>query len=139
MNEPGTADRDVPAPEDRDGEEAGPGRATRGADSLTQSLETALENGYVDPKDVVPLLASRLSAIECRLASVDRWMNRVKRRVAQMESRLTALSERSSKQDGALWMMYQVLKDLDDPYGFGTSLDERIACDDPDRTEEEGG
>jgi hypothetical protein len=139
MNEPGTADSDVPPHGDRGGQGAGPGRAVPDEDCLTQSLETALENGYVDPKVVVPLLAARLSAIEYRLANVDRWMDRVKRRVAQMESRLTGLSERTSGQEEALRMMCLVLKDLDDPYGLGTSLDERIAYDEPDRAEEEGG
>jgi len=138
MNEPGKEDRDAPAHEDRGGEEAAPGRATRGEDHPTRSLETAMEIGYVDLKDVVPLLASRLSAMECRLARVDRWMDRMKHRVTEMETRLAGLSERSSKQEGALWMMYQLLNDLDDPYGFGISLDERIAYDEPDRTEEEG-
>ncbi len=34
-------------------------------------------------------------------------------------------------------MMCVVLRELDDPYGLGTSLDERLAYDDADRTTEE--
>ena len=32
-------------------------------------------------------------------------------------------------------MMCLVLKELDDPYGFGLGLDEQIACDELDQTE----
>ena len=36
-------------------------------------------------------------------------------------------------------MICTILKDLDDPYGFGVSLDERLAYDGPDWTPDEEG
>jgi hypothetical protein len=49
-------------------------------------------------------------------------------------SRLNSLTNRAIEQENALRMMCEFLKDLDDPYGFGQSLDERVLGDGTSRT-----
>jgi hypothetical protein len=105
--------------------------------SATLGLAAALEGGHVDLKAAVLFLAARLSEAECRLAHLGRAMDRIKRRVSEAESQLAGLASRSSQHEDSLRMMCAVLKELDDPYGFGAGLDEQIAYDGPDWTTEE--
>ncbi len=70
-------------------------------------------------------------------ARLVRWMTRLDRRIRQVESRLTALADRAADQQEAIGMICTILKDLEDPYGFGLSLDERLARDGSDGESEE--
>ena len=75
---------------------------------------------------------------EADQARIARWMMRLDRRMRQVESRLAALAGQAADQQEAIGMICTILRDLDDPYGFGLSLDERLARDGSDRTGEEG-
>ena len=67
-------------------------------------------------------------------ARIARWMAQLDRRMRRVESRLAALAGQATDQQQAIGMICTILRDLDDPYGFGSSLDERLACDGSDRT-----
>jgi hypothetical protein len=109
---------------------------TRRDDSLARGVSAALGRGQVDPKDAVQFLENRLAEAERNLAELGRSMDRMNRRFSQMQSQLKCLSIQASDHEEALRMMCEVLRDLDDPYGFGQSLDERIIDDGTDRTSE---
>jgi hypothetical protein len=72
------------------------------------------------------LLQARSLVPQQKLSSFFRWMDQLDRRMSQIESSLSDLANRSSTQDEAIRMMCSVLKEMDDPYGFGQGLDERI-------------
>ncbi len=107
--------------------------------SPAMALLAALESGHVDLKTAVLFLASRLSEAEGRLVHLDRSIDRMKRRANDVESRLAFLARESSGHEESLRMICTILKDLDDPYGFGVSLDERLTYDGPDWTPDEKG
>jgi hypothetical protein len=71
-------------------------------------------------------------------AGIARWMAQLDRRMRQVESRLATLAGQAADQQEAIGMIGTILRDLDDPYGFGSSLDERLAREGADRTEDEG-
>lgn len=71
-------------------------------------------------------------------ARIARWMMRLDRRMRQVETRLAALAGQAANQQEAIGMICTILRDLDDPYGFGLSLDERLARDGSDLAGEEG-
>lgn len=71
-------------------------------------------------------------------ARIDRWMAQMDRRLRRIESRLSALAGRVMDHHEAIGMITALLRDLDDPYGFGASLDERLAREGYDRTGDEG-
>jgi hypothetical protein len=129
MNETGENDRDAPRREEPGGRGADANHQARRRDDPAVGLETALESGHVELKDIVRLLACRLLAAERRLARIDRWMDPIDRRISRAESRLAAQGGQASKHEEAIRMICTLLKDLDDPYGFGLSLDERLAYD----------
>lgn len=139
MDEPRKQDRDWPVQADQGGNEAGPHRLTEQESSLTVSLTGAIESGTVDLRPVVQFLAARVWQAEHRLTRLGRRMDGIKRRVSELESELSRVAGRSSEQEESIRMMCEVLKELDDPYGFGTSLDERLAYDEADRTTEKDG
>ncbi|MHB1556637.1 MAG: hypothetical protein ACYC61_04040 [Isosphaeraceae bacterium] len=139
MDEPRKQDRVSPVQADQEGNEAGPRRLTEQGGSLTVSLTGAIENGTIDLRPVVQFLAARVWETERQLARLGRRMERIKRRVSELESELSRVADRSSQQEESIRMMCEVLKELDDPYGFGTSLDERLAYDEADRATEEDG
>lgn len=103
------------------------------------ALLAAVESGHVDLKSAVCFLASHLSEAEGRLAHLDRSIIRMKRRASDVEFRLADLARESSRHEESLRMICTILKDLDDPYGFGVSLDERLAYEGPDWTPDEEG
>jgi hypothetical protein len=70
-------------------------------------------------------------------ARIARWMMRMDRRMREVESRLATLTSRAADQQEAIGMICTILRDLDDPYGFGLSLDERLERDGSDRATEE--
>ena len=76
--------------------------------------------------------------VELDPARIARWMAQIDRRMRQVESRLAALAGQAADHQEAIGMISTILRDLDDPYGFGSSLDERLAHEWADRTEDEG-
>lgn len=116
-----------------------PDRLDPRQDSPAMAVLAAVESGHVDLKAAVLFLASRLSDAEGRLAHLGRSIDRMKRRASDVESRLAGLARESSQHEESLRMICAVLKDLDDPYGFGIGLDERLAYDGPDWTPDEEG
>jgi hypothetical protein len=137
MDEPRKHDRVSPVRGDQGGNEAGPHRLAGPDASLTSSLDGAMESGTVDLRPVVQFLASRVWEAEHQLTRLGRRMDGMKRRVIELESQLSRMAGRSSEHEESIRMMCAVLKDLDDPYGFGMSLDDRLAYDEADRTTEE--
>jgi hypothetical protein len=75
------------------------------------------------------LLQGRSQAEQQKLALVLRRIDQIDRRVSQIESTLRGLTGQVSEQGDAIRMMCSVLKEFDDPYGFGQSLDERVFGD----------
>ncbi len=106
-------------------------------ESPALAVLAAVESGHVDLKAAVLFLASRLSDAEGRLVHLGRSIDRMKRRASDVESRLAGLARESSQHEESLRMICAVLKDLDDPYGFGISLDERLTYEGPDSTPDE--
>ncbi len=132
MNKSEENGRDATRDDQPGGRGADANHQARRTDEPTVGLETALESGLVELKDIVRLLACRLSATERRLARIDQWMDRIDRRMSRAESRVASQKDQSSKHEESIRMICTVLKDLDDPYGFGVSLDERLAYDGDD-------
>jgi septal ring factor EnvC (AmiA/AmiB activator) len=134
MNGPGVNGRDAKLRESPAGVEITQLQSTSQDDGLARSLTEALGGGQVDPKQLVQFLAKRLAETERQLTQLGESLGRMNRRVSQVESRLKSLSNQAVDQEESLRMMCEVLKGLDDPYGFGQSLDERVIGDAPDRT-----
>ncbi|MHB1559189.1 MAG: hypothetical protein ACYC61_17180 [Isosphaeraceae bacterium] len=65
------------------------------------------------------------------------WVARLDRRLRRVEARLMALAGQAGEQGASIRMICTILKDLDDPYGFGASLDERLGLDPSDGTPDE--
>jgi hypothetical protein len=99
---------------------------TRQEAELASTLETALAGEQLDEKSVAQLLRARCSATREGLTLIFHWMDQLDRRIGQIESRVSGLATRTSDQQEALRMMCSVIQEIDDPYGFGQSLDERI-------------
>jgi hypothetical protein len=111
MNKSEENGRDATRDDQPGGRGADANHQARRTDEPTVGLETALESGLVELKDIVRLLACRMSRAESHVASQ---------------------KDQSSKHEESIRMICTVLKDLDDPYGFGVSLDERLAYDGDD-------
>jgi hypothetical protein len=124
MNEHQKNYRESPTQGDRNGDRTEPACRARTQANPTSSVETTHESGHLDPKVDPLLVLSRLTEAECRLAQLVRSMDRMKRRLSVVESQLARLASQSSTHKESLQMISTILKDLDDPYGFGLSLDE---------------
>ncbi len=93
---------------------------------LASSLETALAGEQLDGKSVARLLHARCSSTRERITLIFHWLGLLDLRIGQIESRVSGLATRAFDQQEALRMMCSVIQEIDDPYGFGLSLDERI-------------
>jgi hypothetical protein len=82
-----------------------------------------------DEKLLSQLLQAPSSVAQQKLAQIFRWLDQIDSRVNELESRLSDLANHASDQDEKLSMVCSVLKEIDDPYGFGRSLDERALGD----------
>jgi hypothetical protein len=129
MSELGEKDGGSPGPEESRGIRSQLARLARREAALAHGLESVLASGSFDGKEFARLLAGQWSTIEHRLVWTLRWMDQLDQRMSHVESRLSTLTGQASDQEEALRMMCSVLRDLDDPYGFGVSLDERIMGD----------
>jgi hypothetical protein len=139
MNETQGNDPSPAARHDPGGIEPGPARVPRQEAHPTMGLEAAVESGQVDLKAVVLFLACRLTDAEVELARLGRSMNRVNRRLGVLQSRMSQVESQSFEHQQSLQMVCAILRDLDDPYGFGLSVDERLAYDAPEWMPEEEG
>lgn len=101
---------------------------------LAQTIEGLLGREDLDVRELAVLLAGRMSIANRRLTVLSHWVSRLTNRLGELESRSERLSRKAGDHEDSLLMICQVLKDLDDPYGFGLSLDERIAEDGPSRS-----
>lgn len=73
------------------------------------------------------LMARRSSLHEKRVSILVRWMTLLSRNLGEHETRLEQQAKQLFDHEDGLRLVGQMLKDLDDPYGYGLSLDERIA------------
>jgi hypothetical protein len=146
MNEAPEQDDCSSTREGRGGIEADPDHLAEMEAKLVRGLQRALADGrldvetmgHLDLKEFARRLASRSEATERRHARISRWMMRLDRRVRQVESRLAVLTSQAADQREAIRMIGSILQDRDDPYGFGFSLDERFAYDEPDQAADGG-
>ncbi len=138
MNETGEKDCEANLREGPAGMEIKHDQLTSGDDGLVRGFAAPLGRGQVDPKDFTSALTNRLGETEHQLGQLVRSIDRMNRRLGRMELRLTSLTSQASDQEEALRMMCEVLRDLDDPYGFGESLDERLAHRGSNRTTDGG-
>jgi hypothetical protein len=106
-------------------------------DVATLHIESGLESGRTELRDIVLQLSSRLARAEGQLMRLGRAGDLLSRRVDDAASRLNELAGRSREHADAIHMICSILKDLDDPYGFGASLDEWLAYESPERTQED--
>jgi hypothetical protein len=93
---------------------------------LASSLEAALAGEHLDEKSLVHLLQARCSATRDGITLIFHWLSQIDLRISRIESRVSGLATRASDQQETLRMMCSVIQEIDDPYGFGQSLDERI-------------
>ena len=83
----------------------------------------------IDENRLTELLRDRSPDARRELSRILHWMNQFDLRLCRIESGLKDLASRASNQEETLSMLCTVLKELDDPYGFGRSLDERVHDD----------
>jgi hypothetical protein len=147
MNKSLHNDHCLPARADQACIEAGPDHLAELEARPVQGLQRALADGRLDPatigaidlEELARRLASRSRVMDRRYARVVAWMKRVDRRLSRVEARVDALTNQAADQQESTRMICAILKDLDDPYGFGPSLDERLARDESEWiTDEEG-
>ena len=93
---------------------------------LASSVETALAGEHVDERSFARLLRARCSATRQGITLIFNWMSQLDRRISQLESHVSGLANRAANQEDTMRMMCSMLEELDDPYGFGQSLDERV-------------
>jgi hypothetical protein len=95
---------------------------------LTEGLEAILARETpAGDGSIGRIVARRLSITDRRLELLACWMVLIDTRVGRVESRLRDLKGDVSSHEEALKLLCEVVKQMDDPYGFGLSLDERIA------------
>src|SRR5262249_2268265 len=145
MNESLNEDDRMPAREEPGGEEAQSGPPSWTEARLAQGLRRALADGrldadafgQIDLNELARRLLGRAEDEGPDEVQIARWMMRLDRRMRRVEARLAALAGQAAKQQEAIGMISTILRDLDDPYGFGSSLDERLAHEWADRAEHE--
>jgi hypothetical protein len=147
MNKSLDNDHCSPARADQARNEAEPDHLAELEARLVQGLQRALADGRldlatigsIDLEELARRLASRSGVMDRRHARVVAWMKRVDRRLSRVEARVDALTNQAADQQESTRMICAILKDLDDPYGLGVSLDERLARDESERTSDEEG
>ena len=102
-------------------------RFARQEAELASSIETALAGDHLDEKSVAQLLrAAEQPPRATGITFIFQCIDQLERRIRQIETRVSDLATRASDQQEALRMMCSVIQEIDDPYGFGLSLDERV-------------
>jgi hypothetical protein len=103
--------------------------ARRNAD-LARVMEQAPGDGREGDPRGAALIALRASLAEEQIAVLGRWVDLLTRRLTQSERRWCELADLVAGHEEGLRLVAAALKEIDDPYGFGESLDERIGTDD---------
>jgi hypothetical protein len=80
--------------------------------------------------ELFALMTSRSMIANRRIALLTQWMNCVTTSVMELERGSHRAESQSERQEKLLQLLCEAWNELDDPYGFGVSLDERIAGDD---------
>lgn len=70
-------------------------------------------------------------ATEAQDEGLSRRVDQLRRRCGDQERRSADIAARIDGHDRLLRMLCLAVKELEDPYGFGQSLDERIGADNP--------
>jgi hypothetical protein len=138
MNQPGSGAQRAAPLEDPGDELTNPEHASSLEDDLSGMLQHAIDGDCLDLKQAVHSLVRRVSATEQRLGRLEPLAEEFSCKSAP-ESRLTELAGRVRELEEAIQMMCTLLKELDDPYGFGLSLDERLAGHGADPSPEPAG
>lgn len=94
---------------------------------LEHAVQQALAADAVEPKTLATLLAKQSSIANRRLTLLTQWVSALDRQIGELGTDSETHSEQIVEHEHALRMVCDMLKDMDDPYGFGLSLDERIA------------
>lgn len=94
----------------------------------------------VDAREIARLTAISLASVARRIAAIERRTTLISGRIGGWEARLEASEDRIGDHQKSLKLICELLKQIDDPYGFGRETDERIAREevDYDRLEPEG-
>lgn len=100
---------------------------SRREEELARGIETVLANEVHDPQNFARLMAHRAAVTDRRLVLTARCVAMLEERVRRLESRLDDASRDIAGHESVLRLLCEVIKELDDPYGMGTSLDDRIA------------
>lgn len=102
------------------------------ADGLARTIAEIVDCDHGDAKELVALASQRLPIADRRLGLLARSVVRLARRVREVETHSRELASQVDSHEQSLRMICEILKQLDDPYGFGLSLDDRIADEDSD-------
>ena len=116
---------------------AGTDAAGQVADGLARTIAEVLNCDQREARELVTLATQRSPVADRRLTLLARSVVRLARRLREAESRTRKLAARVDDHEKSLRMVCEILKQLDDPYGFGLSLDDRIGDDDPELSSSE--
>ena len=94
---------------------------------LERAVHDVLDDDQRETRELLRLQSARSSVAGRRLALLTRWVSLLDQRLSDTRTRSEWLAGQVSKHDESLRMVCHILKEIDDPYGFGLSLDERIA------------
>jgi hypothetical protein len=137
MNEPGSGSRYAEASPDARGPAEKTSQSICHEYALARALERDLEAGSVDLRQAVRWLARSSTAAVRRVARLERFKQGLIERDCQAAARLEEIAARVAELERAINVICTLLKEIDDPYGLGQSLDERLALDGADHSAEE--
>lgn len=119
-----------------------PRRIEPGTDpvEIADRLERLAAAESVDAREIARLTAVSLASVARRIAAIERRTTLIGGRIGGWEARLEVSEDRIVDQQRSLNLICELLKQMDDPYGFGRETDDRIASEeiDYDRLEPEG-
>lgn len=107
---------------------------------IADRLERIAADESVDAREIVRLAAVSLASVARRIAAIERRTTLISGRIGGWEARLEESEDRIGDHQRSLKLICELLKQMDDPYGYGRETDERIAREeiDYDRLEPEG-
>ncbi|MHC5537379.1 hypothetical protein ACYOEI_03985 [Singulisphaera rosea] len=119
--------REIPPPDGPRRFRSSLDQLARQESDLEQAVQQALSTDAVEPRTLATLLAKQSSIANRRLTLLTQWVSALDRRIGELGADSETHSGQIVEHEQALRMVCDMLKDMDDPYGFGLSLDERIA------------
>jgi hypothetical protein len=107
---------------------------------IADRLERIAAAESVDAREIARLTAISLASVARRIAAIERRTTLISGRIGGWEARLEESEEHIGEHQKSLRLICELLKRMDDPYGFGRETDDRIASEeiDYDRLEPEG-